>query len=176
MSNVTAAQNNQYYERVPTFEERSKLGKDAFLKVLVTQLSNQDPLQPLEDREFISQMTQFSSLEQLTNVNEHLQQFFNHQINGSMASYANMIGQKVSWEETVDEETLSGEGIVEAVTLKNGQYILDLDDGTQISVDSVVRVSESTGSNDDTETDPAEEEQTSEDSDGGHQEGMNVKS
>ena len=46
----------------------SKLGQDAFLKLLVTQLRNQDPTKPMADTEFIAQLAQFSSLEKLTEI------------------------------------------------------------------------------------------------------------
>lgn len=49
------------------------LDKDAFLKLLTTQLSNQDPLSPMEDREFIAQLAQFSSLEQMTELNKTME-------------------------------------------------------------------------------------------------------
>lgn len=47
---------------------KNEMDKDAFLKLLITQLAHQDPMQPMEDKEFITQMAQFSTLEQINNM------------------------------------------------------------------------------------------------------------
>lgn len=55
-----------------TAQNTQTLGKDDFLKLLVAQMENQDPLNPTDPTEFTAQLSQFSSLEQLYNVNENL--------------------------------------------------------------------------------------------------------
>jgi len=59
---------------VPGRQANSELDKDAFLRLLVTQLQHQNPLEPMDDRDFIAQMAQFSSLEQMQNMNSTMVQ------------------------------------------------------------------------------------------------------
>lgn len=53
-------------------ESDQELGRDAFLRLLTLQLQNQDPLDPVKNEDFVAQLAQFSSLEQLTSINETL--------------------------------------------------------------------------------------------------------
>jgi flagellar basal-body rod modification protein FlgD len=71
-ANSTAA--NSTSDKTKTDQMGSGLGQDAFLQLLVTQLQHQDPLQPQDDSQFLAQLAQFSSLEQLTQMNASIQQ------------------------------------------------------------------------------------------------------
>ncbi len=78
------------------------LGKDDFMKLFVTKLQNQNPLEPLPDDAFVAQLAQFSSLEQMQNMNENLaanlkwNSLNNQTINNSVA--AQLIGSDVTAE------------------------------------------------------------------------------
>ena len=74
--------------RVP----KQELGKDDFLQLLIAQLTHQDPTSPMEDTQFIGQMAQFSSLEQMTNMNKNFSAL-SDMLTGSSAT--NAVGKKV---------------------------------------------------------------------------------
>ena len=73
----------------------ASLGKNDFLKLLVAQLEHQDPLAPQEGQEFAAQLAQFSSLEQLTNINDNLQTSQAYDLALSNSSMVNLIGKSV---------------------------------------------------------------------------------
>ena len=72
------------------------MGKDDFLKMLIAQLKNQDPLNPLDGSNFAAQLAQFSSLEQLQNMNTQLQTLGTSFSSLNNVQVANLIGNEVS--------------------------------------------------------------------------------
>ena len=94
MSTITSATTSTV-QQATIASGSSELGKDTFLRLLTTQLQNQDPLNPMANEDFIAQLAQFSSLEQLQGVNTQLEGLA--MINTSMnnASMVNLLGQEV---------------------------------------------------------------------------------
>ena len=75
--------------------ESTDLDKEDFLLLLVTQLQNQDPLNPSDSTEFTAQLAQFSALEQLTNVNDNLEYLQLYQASINNAQAVDFIGKTI---------------------------------------------------------------------------------
>lgn len=112
------------------------LGKDDFLKILISQLKHQDPMEPLKDREFIAQMAQFSSVEQISNMASEMKL-----LRQSMGISSDLIGKNVSWNESNSSGTgiKTQSGVVEAISFSGGnQYAMV---GTKkIPIDELVKI------------------------------------
>lgn len=123
-----------------TFDAESVLGKDDFLKLLVTQLTYQDPMNPVGDQEFIAQLAQFSALEQMHNVAAQIERLADAQLlTGGMSQAASMVGRNVVLFDADIGDTV--EGTVEAVRFENGMPMLIVD-GQKFALYDVVEVRE----------------------------------
>ena len=138
-SNLSTALDDLTYknldaESVNKVRGSSELGKEEFMKLLTTQMQYQDPLNPQSDQEFIAQLAEFSSLEQMQNLNST----FNN------TSAYSLIDKYVEIEHSESNgETKSAEGIVDSVKInKNGAQVVI--DGQSYDVEDVYKVSSPT--------------------------------
>ncbi|MFD2208830.1 flagellar hook assembly protein FlgD [Virgibacillus halophilus] len=149
--------NNQ----VQTRSQGSNLDKDAFLKILMTQLQNQDPSSPMDDKEFIAQMAQFSQLEQMTNMTKSIDALVQSQMISPVVQYSHMIGKTVTYP-NYNEETGVVDGTVKskviAVSQQDGWAILELENGEKIYADAILQVSDKDVDYDEKDLPPARDD------------------
>ncbi|MFP7278614.1 flagellar hook capping FlgD N-terminal domain-containing protein [Exiguobacterium indicum] len=132
--------------QVPT---NKAMDKDMFMKILIAQLSNQDPTAPMEDKDFIAQMAQFSSLEQMQAIGKTMDTMVLNQHATALLSYSNLIGKNVSYEaesKTTDasgaEQTTTAEETASVVSVKRDglDIMAELSNGKQISVYELTQI------------------------------------
>ena len=126
------------------------LDKNAFLRLLVTQLENQDPLDPQDNSEFVAEMAQFSSLEQMTNMNESLGKIntlvSNMDTSVLVGQLSSMIGKGLDWDEPVQTTDENGDpviiseplsGVITGVNVSDGttRVVVETEDGQKYKVD-----------------------------------------
>lgn len=114
------------------------LGKDAFLRLLTTQLRYQDPFKPIDDHDFIAQMAQFTALEQMQNLTRQFELFMEEErAMNRMAQATALLGRKVE----VAGESDTYTGTVEAIRMIEGVPFLVVQ-GILFSLGDVVKVLE----------------------------------
>jgi flagellar basal-body rod modification protein FlgD len=101
----------------PTRQPQQNLGRDDFLKILITQLSYQDPTSPMEDKQFIAQMAQFSTLEQMTAMASDFSKLTSMLLGNEAAAALGKGVEIVEGERTV-------QGMVQAVTRGEAPQVL----------------------------------------------------
>ncbi len=128
------------YGNMQTHNEKSVLGQDDFLKILITQLQNQDPMQPMQDRDFIAQMATFSSLEQMTNMSKSMNEMRGMML-GQATSY---VGKEIIYEVNVYDQangyflgTENYSGLVTAIENDKGKTFLVTSLGHHITLDAL---------------------------------------
>ncbi|NCD32786.1 MAG: hypothetical protein EOL87_05130 [Spartobacteria bacterium] len=94
-------------------EAGGAMGKDEFMTLLITEMQNQDPMDPVDNKEMIAQLAQFSSLEQIQNLNE---QFDTFRANNNLAFATGLLGNNVGIQSGM--ETVYG--VVNNVSLSDG--------------------------------------------------------
>lgn len=110
--------------------------KQEFLQLLVAELRNQDPMKPMEDREFIAQLAQFNSLEQMQQMNRTLTQSSELSVLGQLAGY---IGKRVTAIDRAANGTIDGN--VTGVSLVDGNPMLTVN-GQAVDVRDVFAISQ----------------------------------
>ncbi|MED3724996.1 flagellar hook assembly protein FlgD [Priestia filamentosa] len=118
-------------EKRKTSSSGSELGKDDFLNILMTQLQNQDPSNPVDDKEFIAQLATFSTLEQITNLNTTVQSFIEEQKPNTLLQLQSLIDQNVTWSSTEENGQTKKEqkGIIKSVYMDDNQMMFETTEG-----------------------------------------------
>lgn len=124
--------NNSVYNNGVNKLSNDDLDKDAFLKILTAQLQYQDPMESMDNSEYIAQMAQFAALEQMQNLNENLSYSIGLQ-NTQLG--ASLIGKEVK----VVKDGITSTGTVDKVS-NFGRFLTIECEGEQYYIDEVVEI------------------------------------
>jgi flagellar basal-body rod modification protein FlgD len=111
-----------------------ELDKDAFLKLMVTQMQYQDPLDPQDNSEYVAELAQFSALEQMTNVSSGVADVAklvsNLDTSVLVGQLSGMIGQDIEWDHTTQGEDENGNPVSSTVTMTGNVKGVSISDGS----------------------------------------------
>ncbi|PUU88746.1 flagellar hook capping FlgD N-terminal domain-containing protein [Halanaerobium sp.] len=137
ISGLVASDTSQYEvaenDRTTLDTDGNSLGQDAFFKILITQLQNQDPLNPMEDREFVSQMAEFSSLEKTEKLYSLLEDKLS---SNQVIENSHLIGKEIN----SVTEGIKQNGIVNSVKSFDGNTYVVLEDDIEVNIENIKEV------------------------------------
>ncbi len=116
-----------------TEENVNSMGKEEFLEMFTKQLQYQDPLNPMDNTEFTAQLATFSSLEQLTNINDGIQEMIQYENSLNNIFGVNMIGKSVTTED-------GATGVITGITFEDGVSYLSLDSGEKVMMSELTSI------------------------------------
>ena len=111
--------------------------KDMFLKLLIAQLKNQDPTAPMDQKDMMAQMAQFTSVEQMTAMVDTLKTM---SFNTTVAQSVGLIGKTVDYVSGTGDDQAIVSSTVSGVAMANGTIRLSLANGQTVDPSAIVRV------------------------------------
>ena len=105
-------------------QSKTALSQEEFFKIMITELTNQDPLEPLDNQEFLSQVTQLQTLETMTNLTEGIEALL---LGQQLTSAGSLIGKAVTGSDLNGVEV---QGIVDRVIVQGEEIVLGVGDRT----------------------------------------------
>jgi len=113
---------------------KNQLQTDDFIKMMLTQLQNQDPLEPAKNQEILAQMSQIGQLQTATQLQDTLKGLT---LQNQLGSAGNLIGKLV---QGLDENNDNVVGLVDSVRVENNQVFLELDSGKTLPMANVTAI------------------------------------
>src|SRR2546421_4703365 len=114
--------------------KKMALKPEDFIKMMITQLQNQDPLQPAKNEELLAQMSQIGQLQSSTELQASLKSLV---LQNNIGSAGNLIGRMV---QGLDDRGSNVKGLVNSIKVIDGSVSLELDNGKTLAMDHVTDV------------------------------------
>jgi flagellar basal-body rod modification protein FlgD len=134
-ANLSTAASSQ----APVRNRMSELKAEDFIKMMITQLQNQDPLEPAKNSELLAQMSQIGSLQSSTMLQESLKGIvLQNQIGGA----GNLLGKSV---QGMNDKNETVKGVVNSIRVEKDKVMLELDNGKTLAMDRVTHIGPAPG-------------------------------
>jgi flagellar basal-body rod modification protein FlgD len=131
VSKLTAGSNSQGTQLK---SDKYALKTEDFINMMVTQLQNQDPMEPAKNEQLLAQMSQISQMESSSNLTKSIEKLT---LQNSLSSAGSMIGKMIKGK---DEKGVDIDGMVSSVRVQDGEIHLELDNGKKLPLGNVLSI------------------------------------